>query len=342
MGKSAITVATFNIHAGMDGWGREFDYLKALSDVSADVTAIQEVFLNKAKYEQLCSFATSNNINFVVAPLANAIINNLDASPVELGGPKSWGPGGRPGRPGNIRSLYLVEEKGSETDTSAKKIVGFDELLPGEDIGERFDIPHKKGINLRDVGILSLVLLSKLPIKSYKLYRLAMLRSDRAKRCALVTVIGDGNKEIEVTATHLGHLTHGSVLQMRQLARVCGQNNLPSVILGDFNCWGPPLVTLLNHQKPVLPDLIAEAYPNESRLYQEVVNMTESDLPSGIKTEYKKAHWQRAVLKKSWPAWRPHSQVDHILVNHLVKEKKPIELTDYGSDHLPLAGQLSY
>ncbi len=342
MGKSAITVATFNVHAAMDGWGREFDYLKALGDISADVTAVQEVFLNKDKYELLRSFAINNNMHFLAVPLANAIVNDLGVPPVELSGPRSWGPGGRPGRPGKIRSLYLVAAKDGKQDTTATKTGDFDQFSQWTATGERLHISHKKGIKPRLTGILSLVLLSKLPIKSYKLYRLAALRSDAAKRCALVVVVDTGNGEIEVTATHLGHLTHGSVSQMRQLARVCGQGNLPSIILGDFNCWGPLLLRLLNHQKPVLPELVGKASPGKNQLYQVVENNIEIHMPVGVKPEYIKVSWQRAVVKKSWPAWRPHSQVDHILVNSLFTEKKAIELPDCGSDHLPLASQLSY
>src|SRR5579872_1368436 len=37
-----VTVATFNVHAGVDGWGRPFDALDACVKLDADVLVLQE------------------------------------------------------------------------------------------------------------------------------------------------------------------------------------------------------------------------------------------------------------------------------------------------------------
>ena len=43
MGK-AFTVASWNVHAGIDGWGRIFDVSLAVADLDADFTVLLEAF----------------------------------------------------------------------------------------------------------------------------------------------------------------------------------------------------------------------------------------------------------------------------------------------------------
>src|SRR5271154_1110815 len=40
----ATVVASFNLHAGVDGWGRPFDVLGAAHRLAADVLVLQECF----------------------------------------------------------------------------------------------------------------------------------------------------------------------------------------------------------------------------------------------------------------------------------------------------------
>lgn len=46
--------------------------------------------------------------------------------------------------------------------------------------------------------------------------------------------------------------------------------------------------------------------------------------------------WRRAVRGRTWPAGRPHSQIDHILVNGAVRVHEPEVLGPTGSDHRPV------
>ncbi len=50
--------------------------------------------------------------------------------------------------------------------------------------------------------------------------------------------------------------------------------------------------------------------------------------------------WRQAVLGKTWPAWRPHSQVDHILVHGPVTVAAGEVLAAVGSDHRPVRAEL--
>jgi endonuclease/exonuclease/phosphatase (EEP) superfamily protein YafD len=51
--------------------------------------------------------------------------------------------------------------------------------------------------------------------------------------------------------------------------------------------------------------------------------------------------WRRVVRGRTWPAWRPHSQVDHILVRGPVTALEGRALPAAGSDHRPVRAQLA-
>ena len=51
--------------------------------------------------------------------------------------------------------------------------------------------------------------------------------------------------------------------------------------------------------------------------------------------------WRRAVLGRTWPASRPHSQIDHILVRPQIGVVDSAVLGDVGSDHRPVRATLT-
>jgi endonuclease/exonuclease/phosphatase (EEP) superfamily protein YafD len=52
--------------------------------------------------------------------------------------------------------------------------------------------------------------------------------------------------------------------------------------------------------------------------------------------------WRRAVRGRTWPAHRPHSQIDHVLVRDDVEALGGEVLPDVGSDHRPLRVTLRF
>jgi endonuclease/exonuclease/phosphatase family metal-dependent hydrolase len=52
--------------------------------------------------------------------------------------------------------------------------------------------------------------------------------------------------------------------------------------------------------------------------------------------------WRRAVRARSYPSWRAHSQIDHILVTRAVKVLSGESVAVGRSDHLPLRARLSF
>lgn len=51
--------------------------------------------------------------------------------------------------------------------------------------------------------------------------------------------------------------------------------------------------------------------------------------------------WHRAVKGRTWPAWFPHSQPDHLLVRPPVEVVESEVLEPSGSDHLPIRARLA-
>jgi endonuclease/exonuclease/phosphatase family metal-dependent hydrolase len=51
--------------------------------------------------------------------------------------------------------------------------------------------------------------------------------------------------------------------------------------------------------------------------------------------------WRRSVIGRSWPSWRPHSQIDHILVRGAVRPLGGIVFPHSGSDHRPIRAELA-
>ena len=51
--------------------------------------------------------------------------------------------------------------------------------------------------------------------------------------------------------------------------------------------------------------------------------------------------WRRAVLGRTWPAHRPHSQIDHVLLNPAVESIASEVVPSFGSDHRALKVRLA-
>jgi endonuclease/exonuclease/phosphatase family metal-dependent hydrolase len=101
--------------------------------------------------------------------------------------------------------------------------------------------PRAGHLRVRRRGSWGLAVLSRLPIRRSEVIDLRRLPRDAAQRRAIAVEL-DG---ITVVGVHLAHLTHGSVLQMRQLAAELGRREGPLVLAGDMNSWTLPLLPLL-------------------------------------------------------------------------------------------------
>src|SRR5580704_8205204 len=48
---TVLSIANFNMHCGMDGWGRPYDYLAAIAALNADIVVLEETWTVKGDAE---------------------------------------------------------------------------------------------------------------------------------------------------------------------------------------------------------------------------------------------------------------------------------------------------
>jgi endonuclease/exonuclease/phosphatase family metal-dependent hydrolase len=261
-----VTVANFNSHASMDGWGRPFDLVKACEELAADVIVLQEAFAPLRGMSQAEAAADAIGYKAFELPLARAARRQ---EPVVTG--KGWGP----------RRILATTK-------------------PPMRVGGRLE--HHGRPKGWEEGTWGLAILSRVPVLSTEAYELGKLKRDFTRRGVLMAELdlpAASNRHFAVIAMHAAHVTAGSHSQFRQLRTHLPPPSQPAAALGDMNLWGPPLSYLL-------------------------------------------PGWSRAVKGRTWPAWRPHSQIDHILVTEAVTVVSGEVLKVGNSDHLAVKARLRW
>ena len=168
-------------------------------------------------------------------------------------------------------------------------------LVPGV-ITRRADLARRDEPSEGSWGI---ALLSRRPTRARDLVDLGRAPFDRARRVAMPIEVDTGNGPLVVAVTHIFHHLYGSPKQIRRLARAFDAGGPPTVVLGDFNLWGPPVSLLFG------------------------------------------PGWSRPVRGRTWPAPRPHSQLDHIVGNRAVVTTGGEVLPATPSDHRPIRAKVS-
>jgi len=263
-GRDEFVAATFNVHAGIDGWGRPHDVTALCRAIDADVLVIQE------------SWHPEGGIS-----LAQEVGDALGYSVTEValaGGRRAVphpAPTDRWMRRLDWRTTSHAIFLDSERPFSART------MRSSRYLGAQ---PGRWGV----------AVLSRLPVHSTKIIELPRLRRDRANRAVVALNVEVDGRLVGVAGTHMSHLSHGSALHFRAVARMLEETfgSEPVLLAGDMNLWGPPIHALLGQ-------------------------------------------WKRAVKGKTWPAWRPHSQLDHLLVRGLSVRASGV-WPESGSDHRPV------
>jgi endonuclease/exonuclease/phosphatase family metal-dependent hydrolase len=285
-----IVVASFNVHAGVDGWGRPFDVVEACRRIDADVLVLQEAWTpTDGGAGTVDEVASALGYQALSRPLARCML----LRPAEDGRPTSgWGPvlGGR------HRAYGLRLIGGDPTATG---------LPPGSTPGGPRDAhdPEAGDLEAGDptapLGTWDLAVLSRVPLERDEIVDLGRLPRDQARRAAIVAHVDSDvlGHPLRVVGTHMSHLSAGSPRQFRRLVAALGAAGHVSddtVVMGDMNLWGPPVSLLL-------PGL------------------------------------ERVVRGRSWPAWRPLAQIDHVLAGPVLAADASGEVLDVdGSDHRPI------
>ncbi len=184
-----LTVASFNIHVGTDGWGRPYDLVAACRELDAGVIVMQEVFTPSDGPSQAEDVASELGCDCVELPLVPAWRRRV---PIWNG--KGWEPRRLPPR----RDKALLVGHKSEAVT-AGELSGFEE------------------------GTWGLAILSSYEIVGSEVVELGRLRKDFTRRAAIlveIEVAGEtGSHDFTVVGTHGAHMTAGSPLQFRRLQR---------------------------------------------------------------------------------------------------------------------------
>lgn len=266
----ALSVASFNTHAGIDGWGRPFDLVEQCRAIDADVLVLQEVWRPDGSPDAATEIGQALGYSVRWHPLCSGRRARPHPSPTS-----GWQ------RPG----AYLASTNGLFMD-------GNRPLPSSQTASARFQEA--------ELGTIGMAILSRLPTERTGLLDLGRLPRDALTRVALTVTVPFGAYSLTVAGTHMSHLTKGSVRQFARLRQALEPiaDSGPAVLAGDMNLWGPPLVRL---------------FPG----------------------------WKRAVRQRTWPSWRPHSQLDHILVRGPIEVVTARVLPDAGSDHRPVRVELA-
>lgn len=263
-----VTVASFNVHGGVDGFGRPFDVVAACRQLDADLLILQETW-SPAAGEPLAR-AVGEALGYEVEELA---LTGARISPLGglAGAPSAWGP--------------VLRQNGAHGLRVGQVRPGRPRRSPSPDATEE--------------GSWGIAMLCRVPVLSTATLDLGQLARDPARRGALAVEVDIDGRPLRVIGTHMSHLSHGSVVQLRALHRLITTPGRPTVLAGDMNMWGPPLSALL-------------------------------------------PGWSRVVRGRTWPAWRPVAQLDHILVTAGVETIGAGGVVKVmGSDHLPVRVRLT-
>lgn len=206
-------MASFNVHGGVDGWGRAFDVVAICRRLEADVLVLQEVWTPGGGEGVADQVAAELGYRATVVPMARAKMFPVPPRP----GTK-WGP-------------VLRNHPG----------VGMQVLPPPQT--PRVGTGHRYPGTLGTSGI-ALLTRSAFGDAPAEVIELGSQGGDPVRRVALQAgVLVDGERLV-VTATHMSHLRHGSPRQLRLLGGRLPPRRQPAVLMGDMNLWGPPLSAL--------------------------------------------------------------------------------------------------
>lgn len=105
----------------------------------------------------------------------------------------------------------------------------------------RGDIDARPRMPAPGRGDWGLAILTRVPVVAEERIDLGQLPLDPARRWALRLdlELEPGATPVPVVGTHLSHLSHGSLVQLRRLASRLPGVGRQAVLTGDMNMWGP-------------------------------------------------------------------------------------------------------
>lgn len=264
-----MRVATFNLHAGVDGWGRPTRVLEVVKALDADVLMLPELWRSDEGADFYDDLASSLAMSGGFAPLARG-----ERLTTGVGG-ATWQP----------RLAHFTGERG----------LYFDEHRALTAVQRS----HRARADTLESGTWGLALLTRLDVEDVRVVPLGRLPREKVERALVVARLREHGRSFFAVAVHGAHLSHGSHRLYQRVNAFADtlDPTLPVLLGGDFNCWGPLLRVLL-------------------------------------------PGWRELARARTWPAARPHSQIDHLLGRGTWTSHGTFT-RDGGSDHLALVADLS-
>lgn len=212
-----MRVATFNLHAGVDGWGRVTPVIERTLALCADVLILPELWRGDTDCDLFDELRRRGNFEGVFAPLARAERNSS----------------GRRGRQWQPWLAHFNGERGL--------------FFQEHRMLSRAQLRTRSLATELEPGAWGLGILTTLPIEETRVIDLGRLRRERVQRALVLVRLRGLSGSFWVAAVHGAHLSHGS---HRQYHRVNAElaalgPTLPTILGGDFNAWRPVLRVLL-------------------------------------------------------------------------------------------------
>ena len=283
-------MATFNVHCGVDGWGRPYDVESACRLLDADVLVLQEAWTPREGPGMAHRLGEALGYDVITRPFAKGwLFRPGPDDPAR----SSWGP--RPWT--RTRTIRALKRRARAERARAAGLTGNPDA-PGGTRTSSASLSPTRGRNRVpprfQPGTWDLAVLTRIPVAAVEVLDLGQLRIDPVRREAVMLTVRHGDppaKPVTIVGTHMSHLTDGSPLQYRRLTRLFPADDV--IVAGDMNVPGFAL-------RAMLPG------------------------------------YRRVVHGRTWPAWRPVIQSDHVLATPDLAARASGEVVPAarGSDHL--------
>ncbi len=208
-----MRVATFNLHAGVDGWGRPTNAVDHAASLDADVLVLPEIWRGDDGTDLFDDLRARLAMVGLFVPLARA-----ERITSGRGGAR-WQP--RFAHVTGEHGLYFTEHRSLSA------------------------VQRKRRTSLVNVesGTWGIGLLTRLPLVHVRTEPLQRLPRERVRRAVIVADLLLDERAFTVLALHGAHLSHGSFRQYRRVREIVEElgSPRPLILAGDFNSWRPPL-----------------------------------------------------------------------------------------------------
>jgi endonuclease/exonuclease/phosphatase family metal-dependent hydrolase len=272
-----LTIVNYNMHCGIDGWGRPYDYAAAIESFGADVIVLEEAWKS---FEVGGEEGADGQAERVAARLGYQVVSHPYGEGRRIrpqeDAPDSW----------RARRFWA-------TGNMALYMDGVRPLSERVHATDRWREAEPGSMNV------AVLVRPDWPMEDVQVVPMGVLRVDRVRRAALFVDLTVEGQPLSVAGTHMAHMQFGAHRNWAELRSALESGAREDALLaGDMNTWSPVV-------KFFLPE------------------------------------WRRTVRGPSWPAWRPHSQIDHILLRGSALRVLSGEVLPHaGSDHRPIRTRL--